>query len=130
MSSQRTQNVQTRSREDLLLDIVNKSQAVVNFLSEGGAWNIVLDDFKAQIKELDDTWQFVKDDQQMYQFKVTKMAAMSVVNLIDTYRLNSQRASEELKTLLNPDKSIQKDTDNEGEENESGSSGEVQSISG
>ena len=114
MSSQRTQSEPIQS--DALLNVVNRSQTVINGLSGNSAWDIVLEDFGNQVKELDANWQFVNDDKKMYEFKVTKMAAMSVINLIDNYKFNLQRATSELKALVDKKNTIAKDVDDEDTE--------------
>jgi len=113
MSSQRTQKEQTRNE---LQRIINRSQTIISGLSDNDAWGLVLEDFGNQVKELDSNWQFVNDDKKMYEFKVTKMAAMSVLNLIENYRFNLTKAISELKATEDKVNNIDKDFDTEGAE--------------
>lgn len=112
----RTTNEQTRNREEVLMKIVNRSQTVINGLTESPAWGIVLEDITAHCKELDNTWQYVSDDKKMHEFRITKIAVMKILNLINDYKSDMQRASQELKSLVSPETTIEKDVDNEGAE--------------
>jgi len=116
MSNQRTRNEPRQNREDLLLGIINRSQTVINGLEECGAWKLVVEDIEKQCKNLDDNWQFVDDEKKLREFRITKMAVLKIKNLIDDYRFDMERATRELKSLVDKKNNIQKDVDNEGEE--------------
>ena len=113
MSEQKTQSQQKQNREDMLLDIINRSSAVINGLAGNGAWDIVLGDVEKQRKNLDDNWQFVSDDKKMHEFRVTKMAVMKILNLLQDYTHDKELAQNELHTLQNPVTIINKDVDEE-----------------
>ena len=115
MSEQRIPN-QPKLNSEALLKIINRSQTVINGLNGNDAWAIVLEDFGNQCKNLDSNWQFVNDEKKMYEFKITKIAAMSVVNLVDNYKFNLQQATQALKETVDHKNNIEKDTDNEGVE--------------
>lgn len=113
MSEQRTQNEPKQNREDVLLDIINRSQSVINGLTGNGAWDLVLSDVGKQCKNLDDNWQYVSDEKKMHEFRVTKMAMMKIMNLLQDYAHDRDLADKELTTIRNSDKVIDKDVDNE-----------------
>lgn len=118
MSNPKTTSGQILNREKLQ-SIYDRAEAVINGLSENGAWQIVLEDFKKQCDDLNNNWQFVNDEKKMYEFKITKLAAMSVVNLIDNYKFNRDRAAQELQSITDPKNNIQKDVD-DGEDHKEG----------
>lgn len=115
MPKTRTMNEQRQNRENLET-IARRAGAIVSGLEDSSAWKLVLEDFGKEIKRLDDTWQYIYEDKEWYEYRITKMAAMKVANLIEDYKHDLNRASEELKALENPATHIQKDIDNEGEE--------------
>ena len=86
---------------------------VINGLESSGAWTIVLEDVEETRQRLDDTWQNISDEKQWYEFRVTKMAVMKIINLIDDYKNDLKTASEELFKAQNPDKVIQADVQND-----------------
>lgn len=115
MSSQRIPKEQRLSKEQLQ-KIINRSQTVIGGLEDNSAWSIVLEDFGNQSKNLDDNWQFVNDEKKMLEFRITKLACMSVLKLVENYKFNMKKAMQELATNINPEGSIEKDVDNEGQE--------------
>lgn len=78
-------------------------------LENSGGWLIVLEDFSEQRQRLDDTWQNVTDEKTWFEYRITKMATMKVLNLVDDYRQDMKTALTEKYKLENPDKVIQKD---------------------
>lgn len=78
------------------------------------SWEFVLEDLSKQQKHLDDTWQFVKDEKQWFEYRITKLATMKLLNLVDDYKADMQRAETEIFTINNPDIITQKDVPNEG----------------
>ena len=100
-------------RQEYLQDIINRCDLVINGLESSGAWTIVLEDVEETRQRLDDTWQNISNEKQWYEFRVTKMAVMKIINLIDDYKNDLKTASEELFKAQNPDKAIQADVQND-----------------
>lgn len=99
---------------DLLSDlqeIVNKCDTIINGLAPSIAWQTALEDFKAERQRLDDTWQYITDDKKWFEFRVTKLAVDKIINLVEDYKKDKQKALSEIDMLVNPDK-IAKDVDN------------------
>lgn len=90
-----------------------RSAEVVSAIGDNGAWKIVLEDMEAQRKGLDDNWQFVSDPAKLLEFRVTKMAVMKIINLVNDYRLVGEAAKAELNKINNPEENIDKDVDGE-----------------
>ena len=86
---------------------------VINGLESSGAWTIVLEDVEETRQRLDDTWQNISNEKDWYEFRVTKMAVMKIINLIDDYKNDRLVASDELFKTQNPDKVIQADVQND-----------------
>jgi len=97
-------------RQENLDKIARRSAEVVSGL-DNGAWRIVLEDMEAQRKGLDDNWQFVSDPAKLLEFRVTKMAVMKIINLVNDYRLVGESARTELEKINNPEENIDKDVD-------------------
>ena len=90
----------------------DRAQTIIDMLGSSGAWDMVLEDFEVERKRLDDTWQLVTDEKRWYEYRVTKMAVLKIVNLLEDYKHDRDTASMELKDLINPDGGIVKDFDN------------------
>jgi hypothetical protein len=88
---------------------VNKSSIAIDNLGKNPGWEIVLADISEQKKRLDDTWQFISDEKKMQEYRVTKIAVMKILNIIDDYRADKDTALEEIYRIENPDKIISKD---------------------
>jgi len=82
---------------------------VVDSLESNPGWLAVVDDFNEQRWRLDDTWQNVSDDKAWFEYRVTKLAVMKVLNLVDDYKNDMKVALDQKYKEDNPDKVIQKD---------------------
>ena len=100
-------------RQENLDRLLRRSNEVVSVLSDNSAWKIVLDDMEAQRKGLDDNWQFVSDPAKLLEFRVTKMAVMKIINLVNDYKLVGENVTAELNKIKNPEENIDKDVDAE-----------------
>ena len=98
-------------RQENLDRIARRSAEVVSGIGDNGAWKIVLEDMEAQRKGLDDNWQFVSDPAKLLEFRVTKMAVMKIINLVNDYKLVGESARAELEKIKNPEENIDKDVD-------------------
>lgn len=99
----------TSDKEVSLQDVINRCQLIIDGLENNGAWLAVLEDFNEQRQRLDDTWQNVSDDKAWYEYRITKLAVMKVLNLVEDYKSDMKVALEEKFKLDNPDKIIQRD---------------------
>lgn len=104
------------SPEDMrknLLDRVSRSRMIVEGLEGNESFKEFINDFKAQAKRLDDSWQWITDDKVLKEAQITKMATLSIINSIENYKQDIERANEELDKLEHPDKLIAGDYDGE-----------------
>jgi len=100
-----------KTKEDLQAR-VSKCNRIIEGLGSNGAFNEMLDDFKVQMKRLDDSWQWLTDEKTLKEAQITKMAYLSVVNVLDNYRHDAEDAGKQLVELSNPALITGKDFDN------------------
>ena len=91
---------------------IAKCNRIIVGLEGHDAFIEMLADFKDQMKRLDDSWQWLTDEKLLKEAQITKMAYLSVVNVIDTYKHDLEQAQKQLVELDNPDKITGKDFDN------------------
>ena len=108
-----------KSRESSVEDQIKEAQAIVDnaqYIIDGlignGAWERVLEDFQKERQRLDDTWQFVQEDKRWYEYRITKMAVLKIVNLIGDYRQDKETALSRIQDLIDTEDRIPKDVDN------------------
>ena len=100
-------------RDDLAARIA-KCNRIINGLENHAPFQEMLSDFKDQMKRLDDSWQWLTEEKLLKEAQITKMAYLSVVNVLDNYKHDMEEADKQLIELDNPDKITGKDFDNEG----------------
>ena len=93
---------------------ISKCNRIILGLQGNNAFNEMLSDFKDQMKRLDDSWQWLTEEKVLREAQITKMAYLSVVNVLDNYRHDIEEAEKQIIELDNPDKITAKDFDNEG----------------
>lgn len=96
-----------------LTERIRKSKFIIEGLEGNEAFRELINDFKVQAKRLDDNWQWITDEKILKEAQVTKMATLSIINTIDTYRDDMERAGELLDKIEQPDKIIAGDYDGE-----------------
>ena len=96
-----------------LLERINKAKKIIDGLENHEPFKELINDFKAQAKRLDDSWQWITDEKVLKEAQITKMATLSIINTIDNYRADMERAGVELDKLNHPDKIIAGDYDGE-----------------
>jgi len=101
-----------------LHDRVHRNTTIVNGLEKNDAFKLLVDDFKATAKRLDDSWQWIQEEKVLQQAQITKMATLSIINAIDNYKYDIKVAQERLVALENQDEIQIADFDNEGVDNE------------
>ena len=110
------QNPMDQRIEDIVVQLErrrDRAQTIIDMLGSSGAWDMVLEDFEVERKRLDDTWHLVTKEKDWYEFRVTKMAVLKIVNLLEDYKHDRDTAVMELRDILNPDGGIVKDFDNQ-----------------
>ena len=92
-----------------LQGIVNRNQLIIDNLEHNAGWEGVVEDLSKHKQMLDDTWQYITDEKKWLEYRVTKLAVMKVLNVIDDYRADKSRATQELYEIEHPEKVIKKD---------------------
>jgi hypothetical protein len=99
-----------------IIEDLNKRIAKCNRMIEGlgnhGPFLEMLEDFKLTRQRIDDNWQLVSDEKKLQEMRITKLAIMSVINIVEDYKHDLSKAQEELVKIENPDAIIHKDYDN------------------
>ena len=98
---------------DDLLERINRSNEIITGLEGNIAFKLALEDFEKQKKRIDDYWQYENDQKNLESLRITKLATLSVLNIIDNYKFDLEKARQELYKLDNPSKVIKKDYDEE-----------------
>ena len=101
-----------RLREELSKQI-DKCSYIINGLKDYEPYLKMVEDFKAYASQLDASWQFIDEEKPLRQAQITKMATMSVINAINNYQHDLEKAQEGLLKIDNPDKVTDKDYDGE-----------------
>ena len=91
---------------------ISKCNRIINGLQGYDPFIEMLSDFKDQMKRLDDSWQWLTDEKLLKEAQITKMAYLSVVNVLDNYKHDMEEAEKQMIELNNPDKITAKDFDN------------------
>lgn len=91
---------------------IAKCNRIIQGLEHHDPFLEMLTDFKDQMKRLDDSWQWLTDEKTLKEAQITKMAFLSVVNVLDNYKHDMEQADKQLTELDNPDKITGKDYDN------------------
>lgn len=79
-----------------LQDRILRCQTIINGLSGNNAFELFVEDVKAYVTMLDNSWHFVNDMDKLKEAQITKMAAMTVINAIDNYKNDINKANENL----------------------------------
>ena len=88
---------------------VNRNQQIIDGLENNPGWEGVVEDLSRERKRLDDTWQYVTDEKKWLEFRVTKLAVMKILNLIDDYKQDKVTALNEIYIWEHPEEIIKKD---------------------
>ena len=93
--------------------IINRIDKILSGLETSESFNLLLDDFRNQIKNIDCNWQFIEDPLKLQSMKIMKLATLSVVNIMEVYRNDLKNAKIEKAKIENPDTFINKDYDSQ-----------------
>ena len=91
-----------RSSEELekeLIANIEKARQVIDGLEGNASYQLLVNDFKDTAEKIDSCWHMQFDMGKLTEMRITKMAALSIVNALDGYKYDLQRASESLARL-------------------------------
>lgn len=112
------QNQATSSKTDLeeLQNIINRATSVISALEGSHGWDIVLEDMQALARKLDDSWQYIKTDEHFTEARITKMAVVKVINLLNDYKHDKMFALSQIESLTDKRNKTSGDYDGETKE--------------
>ena len=96
-----------------LVTRIEKSRRIIDGLESHEPFKEFVNDFRSAAQRLDESWQWITDEKVLKEAQLTKMATLSVINALDNYRADIERAGKELDKLNHPDKIIAGDYDGE-----------------
>lgn len=91
-----------RPSEELEKDLIGnieKARQVIDGLEGNASYQLLINDFKDTAEKIDSVWHLQFDMGKLNEMRITKMAALSIVNALDGYKYDLQRASEQLARL-------------------------------
>lgn len=97
-----------RNREEELICKIGDCELVIREVEGSEAWKILLRDFERTRKTIDDNWQLLFDEKKLDELRITKLAVMQLVNLIETYKHDLKLAKDELYQIRNPNDALNK----------------------
>ena len=104
----------SQEKEAALIEKIGRCQTIINEIGSGKAWGLMMEDFCATQKSIDDNWHLISDPIKLAELRVTKMAIKTITDTLITYQHDLTMAEKELYTLRNPKESVHKDYDTEG----------------
>lgn len=92
--------------EQELITRVSRASQIVDGLENYEPFMKFIEDFKFSIEQADATWHTLRQDEmdRFNDLRVLKLAAINIVNALDNYKHDRDKATEELEALRNPDK--------------------------
>lgn len=112
--SQNPENPNSETKDqaiERLQGIAGRNQLIIDNLEKNVGWEGVIEDFTKERQRLDDTWQYVTDEKRWQEFRVTKLAVMKILNLLNDYKQDKSTALREIYEWEHPEKVTMKDYD-------------------
>lgn len=100
------------ARIESLQQRISKCNRIVSGLENSAAFIEMIEDFKETKNKIDDNWHLVKEQENLDQMRITKLAIVSIINTIQNYKHDKELAYAELTKLQNPNEMVNKDYDN------------------
>lgn len=82
----------------------SRCSLIINGLENNESFNMLLDDFKKQREIIDNNWHLIDDPLKLNQLRITKFAALSLINSLDNYKHDLHKAQQTLAEIQAPDK--------------------------
>ncbi len=118
MSKQKTvpNEEQQGSPEVDLIRRIDRCQKVISGIPNNEVVQILFEDLGESKKRIDENWHLVTDTDKLKELRVTKLAIHTLLNMVENYEHDLQKAQEQLHLLRNSKHYVNKDYDNEGVE--------------
>ena len=89
--------------KEFLEQKVRRNGIVVESLKGSQAWDIILEDFEAERKRIDDSWALVDDSSKLNELRIAKLATLQIINMLSAYEHDLKTASEQLERAETPE---------------------------
>ena len=89
----------TEQIENELIEEIEKCRSICDGLKDNQAYKDMVADFKKAADEIDAVWHLQPDINKLHEMRITKFAANSLVNALDSYKYSMDRAKEQLEKL-------------------------------
>lgn len=100
--------------DEVLSGRIAECNLVLGELSKSLAWNVLLQDSKQLVQQLDSCWQEIDETSPKFkEARILKMASKHIFDLPMKYAMELDQLRSELVKRQNPEEVIQKDADNE-----------------
>lgn len=98
-----------RKIEDIERELISKIEKfsnIINGLESNSAFKALIEDFRKNIEIIDSSWHLIPltDGLKLMELRVTKLAAVTLVNVLDGYKNDLNNATKMLTEIKHPDK--------------------------
>lgn len=87
--------------EEELIKEIEKSRSILDGLSNNESYRMLVDDFKKAAEEIDSVWHLHSDINKLNELRITKFAANTLINALDSYKHTLDKAIQRLEVLRN-----------------------------
>lgn len=100
-----------RDYQDFLISQIDELSVIVNGLDNYAPFNKLIEKWKKTNEAIDSSWHLFTDLNKLNEARITKFAAMELINCIESLKSDLNKAQTELVKLQNPDEFINKDSE-------------------
>lgn len=91
--------------ENDLIKEIEKCRIIIDGLENNDGYKTLVADFKQASDEIDSVWHLQQDLSKLQEMRITKFAAQTLVQALDSYKFSLKRAQEQLEQLKDQDAS-------------------------
>lgn len=91
--------------ENDLIREIEKCRNIVDGLENNPSYQLLVADFKEAADQIDSVWHLTFDQGKLNEMRITKFAANTLVEALNSYKFSLQRAKEQLESLKDEDAS-------------------------
>jgi transcription termination factor NusB len=93
-------------------------KTIIEGLKHYEPFQMLLKDVEETRKRIDSSWHLATDEKQIAELRITKLAIMEILGMVDHYQADYDKALKQLAEISSPEEIVQKDYDLEGGEKE------------
>lgn len=91
--------------EQELIAEIEKCRKIVDNLENNDGYKLLVADFKNAADEIDNVWHLQQDLGKLQEMRITKFAAQTLVEALNSYKFSLKRSQEQLEKLKDEDAS-------------------------